>query len=190
MRVISGAAKGRPLASVPGTSTRPITDRVKESLFNILGDAVIDARFLDLFAGTGGVGIEALSRGAARAVFVEHNRRAIATIRENLRTTDLAKRAHVQQADVFAYLKKPPTGDFDFIYVAPPQYEGLWLDTLHALDQQPWLAPDGEIIVQIFPKELKPFELERYTIFEERQYGSTLLVFLARREDVDKDEAE
>ena len=93
----------------------------------------------------------------------------------------------MRQADVFSYLKKTPAEPFDFIYVAPPQYEGLWLDTLHALDKVPWLAPDGEIIVQIFPKELKPFELEHLTIFEERQYGSTLLVFLARREDVEND---
>jgi len=188
MRVIAGSAKGRSLASVPGTATRPITDRVKESLFNILGDAVTGAHFLDLFAGTGGVGIEALSRGAGRAVFVEHNRRAIATIRENLRTTGLATRAQVQQADVFSYLKKTPSEPFDFIYVAPPQYEGLWLDAVHALDKLPWLAPNGEIIVQIFPKELQPFELEHLTIFEQRQYGSTLLVFLARREDVAEDE--
>ena len=84
MRVISGSAKGRNLQSVPGDSTRPITDRVKEALFNIFGADIVDADFLDLFGGTGGVGIEALSRGAAHAVFVEKNRKAQETIKANL----------------------------------------------------------------------------------------------------------
>jgi len=184
MRVIAGSAKGRTLSAVPGSGTRPITDRVKEALFNILGQAVINASFLDLFAGTGGVGIEALSRGARMAVFVERNRRAIQAIRKNLQVTGLKVQAEVRQADVFTYLRQRPVELFDFIYVAPPQYEGLWLDTLHALDRQAWLAPDGEVIVQIFPKELVAFELETLAVFDERRYGSTLLVFLARREDV------
>ena len=181
MRVISGSAKGRALATVPGTETRPITDRVKESLFNILGQAVVDARILDLFAGTGSVGIEALSRGAEKAVFVEKNRRAVETIRKNLRTTGLATRAEIRQADVFTHLRNPAAEKFDFIYVAPPQYRGLWLDTLRGLDKSPWLAPDGEVIVQIFPKELIPFELDTLTVFDERKYGSTLLLFLAHQ---------
>lgn len=185
MRVIGGSAKGRMLSPVPGSGTRPITDRVKEALFNILGQAVIEALFLDLFAGTGGVGIEALSRGAARAVFVEKNRRAVETIRKNLQATGLKSQAAIRQADVFAYLRHAPAERFDFIYVAPPQYEGLWLDTLQALDRQSWLAPEGEVIVQIFPKELVPFELDTLTVFDERRYGSTTLLFLARREDVE-----
>lgn len=183
MRVIAGTAKGRPLANVPGAGTRPITDRVKSAVFNILGDTIIEALFLDLFAGTGGVGIEALSRGAARAVFVEQNRRAIETIRRNLSATDLEVRAEVRHTDVFAYLKRAPAQPFDFIYVAPPQYQGIWLKTLQALDSQSWLAPDGEVIVQIFPKELTHFELNDLTVVDQRQYGSTLLLFLAHRVD-------
>ncbi len=181
MRVIAGLAKGKPLAHVPGTSTRPITDRVKSAVFNILGDAVVDASFLDLFAGTGGVGIEALSRGAARAVFVEQGRRAIETIRRNLRETNLAARAEVRQADVFAYLKHAPAEPFDFIYIAPPQYQGLWLKTLQALDAPAWLAAGGQVIVQIFPKELTPFELPHLAVSDQRRYGSTLVLFLTHR---------
>lgn len=180
MRVIAGSAKGRTLVAAPGSGTRPISDRVKESLFNILGQAVVDSRVLDLFAGTGSVGIEALSRGAEKAVFVEKNRRAVETIHKNLRTTGLSARSEVLQADVFTYLRNPREQRFDFIYVAPPQYKGLWLDTLHALDRATWLAPDGEIIVQIFPKELVPFELSTLSVFDKRKYGSTLLLFLAR----------
>ncbi len=185
MRVIAGKAKGRTLQPVPGTGTRPVTDRVKESLFNILGVEIVDATFLDLFAGTGGVGIEALSRGAARAVFVEKNRRAVEVIRRNLATTGLGETAEVRAGDVFAFLHRAPDEAFDFIYVAPPQYEGLWLETLLALDaQSTWLAPGGEVIVQIFPKELTAFELTAFDVVDERRYGSTLLLFLARREDI------
>ncbi|MBN2303959.1 MAG: RsmD family RNA methyltransferase, partial [Anaerolineae bacterium] len=90
MRVIAGSAKGRKLKMVPGDSTRPVMDRVKEALFNILGTSVMDCSFLDLFAGTGSVGIEALSRGAERAVFVDMDRFAIRTIHENLALTRLA----------------------------------------------------------------------------------------------------
>jgi 16S rRNA (guanine966-N2)-methyltransferase len=185
MRVIAGKAKGRTLASVPGTGTRPVTDRVKVSVFNILGADIEDAAFLDLFAGTGGIGIEALSRGAARAVFVEKNRRAVDVIHRNLAETGLAAGAEVRPSDVFSFLRHPPAEPFDFIYVAPPQYEGIWLETLRALDAQPaWLAPGGEVIVQIFPKELTPFELATLDTVDERRYGSTLLLFLARREDI------
>src|SRR5512137_2583278 len=119
MRVISGTAKGRTLKPVPGDGTRPITDRVKEALFNILGTDIRDARFLDLFAGTGGVGIEALSRGAKEAVFVEQGRTALETIRANLAVTKLADRARVVRADVFSFLTGTPGEPFDYIYVAP-----------------------------------------------------------------------
>ena len=105
MRVISGSAKGRKLGSVPGDSTRPITDRVKESLFNIIGAEIQNSTFLDLFAGTGSVGIEALSRGAEAAVFVDLNRRAIKTVRANLKLTQLADRAQVIQGNAFSFLE-------------------------------------------------------------------------------------
>src|SRR5262245_39700500 len=109
-------------------------DRVKESLFNIISTDIEQASVLDLFAGTGGVGIEALSRGAARAVFVEGNRVAISVIQENLRTTGLAQRAQVVRSDAFIYLRNDPparlgeTRCFDYIHIAPPQYKNLWAD--------------------------------------------------------------
>lgn len=178
MRVISGTAKGRALKPVPGEGTRPITDRVKESLFNILGADVRDARFLDLFAGTGGVGIEALSRGAKEAVFVEQGRAALETIRANLALTKLAERARVVRADVFAFLSGTPNAPFDYIYIAPPQYEGLWAETLRAIDGKPaWLSQDSQVIVQIHPVEFEPLALEHLALVDERKYGSTLLCF-------------
>jgi 16S rRNA (guanine(966)-N(2))-methyltransferase RsmD len=177
MRVIGGSARGIRLASVPGETTRPITDRVKESLFNILGCLVDGARVLDLFAGTGSVGIEALSRGAREAVFVEQDRRALATIRRNLAATRLEDRARVIAADVFACLSHPPEERFDLIYVAPPQYKRLWIATLQALDRPGYLAPDGLAVAQIFPKEDESIALEYLERTEERRYGSTLLLF-------------
>jgi 16S rRNA (guanine966-N2)-methyltransferase len=101
IRVISGVAKGRKLKMVPGDSTRPIMDRVKEALFNILGTGVVGCTFLDLFAGTGSVGIEALSRGADRVLLIDKDRMAIRTIRENLALTGLANRAETLRADAF-----------------------------------------------------------------------------------------
>ena len=177
MRVIAGSAKGRKLESVPGTSTRPITDRVKEALFNILGASIEGARFLDLFAGTGAVGIEALSRGAARAVFCERDRLALRTIGHNLQATGLADRARVVAGDAFRFLRNPGGERFDFVYIAPPQYKGIWIRALQAVDEGDVLAPGGIAIVQIHSKERQDVPLRRLRLFDERRYGSTLLLF-------------
>lgn len=183
MRVISGSAKGRNLQAVPGDTTRPITDRVKESLFNILGADIVDARFLDLFGGTGGVGIEALSRGAAHAVFIEKNRKAQETIKANLLHTKLIDRAEIVRGDAFAYLRSVPR-PFHYIYIAPPQYHRWWVDALNLLDEQPgWLAADGEIIVQIHPREYEAVPLEHFEEIEQRTYGSTVLVFYEHKQE-------
>ncbi len=178
MRVISGSAKGRKLRTVPGDSTRPITDRVKEALFNILGADVFDATLLDLFAGTGAVGIEALSRGAAFVRFNDRHPLAVKVIRENLRLTGLADRAEVIRMDAFTLLAQPPDRVFDYVYIAPPQYKALWERALYALDDYPdWLADDGWAIVQIHPREYQPLELDNLRLFDQRKYGSTLLLF-------------
>lgn len=181
VRVIAGSAKGRKLFAVPGDGTRPITDRVKEALFNILGADIEEATFLDLFAGTGSVGIEALSRGAAQTVFIEKAHKALDVVRRNLELTGLKARAEVVRADAFHYIKLVPEGtQFDYIYVAPPQYQELWADMLLALDERPsLLAPDGLIIVQIHPKEYRPVPLFNLTLARERNYGSTALHFYA-----------
>jgi 16S rRNA (guanine966-N2)-methyltransferase len=177
VRVIAGKAKGRKLRSVPGDVARPITDRGKESLFNILGDGVVDALFLDLFAGTGSVGIEALSRGARRAVFVERNRRAIETIAENLKITGLTAQAELIRDNVFRFLAREPAERFDLIYIAPPQYKGLWAETLLALDGRAFLTEGGLAIAQIYPKEYRDLELKSLGLVDQRKYGSTMLCF-------------
>jgi 16S rRNA (guanine(966)-N(2))-methyltransferase RsmD len=177
MRVIAGEARGKKLYAVPGKTTRSITSRVKKSLFDILVDDIPGCRFLDLFAGAGSVGIEALSRGADACVFVERNSRAIATIRRNLQTTGLGARARVVSGDVFHYIRQQLATAFDIIYVAPPQYRGLWAETLLALDCSPILRNNGIAVAQIFPKEYHPLELGSLEMYDQRRYGSTLLCF-------------
>jgi len=186
MRVITGRAKGRKLQSVPGDSTRPITDRAKEALFSILGQWIEGARVLDLFGGTGSVGIESLSRGAAFAHFVDLNRKAIETIRANLRHCQLDADALVERADSFTVLKNYRGEPFDLIYVAPPQYQELWQKALLLIDSRPeLLTPDGEVIIQIHPREETPVALQFLREYYRRQYGSVLLVFYASASAMD-----
>jgi 16S rRNA (guanine966-N2)-methyltransferase len=188
IRVIAGSAKGRQLKLVPGDTTRPVMDRVKEALFNIIGRDIFDATFLDLFAGTGSVGIEALSRGAKQAVFVEIERKAIQTIEDNLKLTKLNAKAVIRRGDAFSILKQPPTQPFDFIYIAPPQYKGLWEQVLAALDADPkWIGQYTSVIVQIDPSEASPLNLKHLELVDERRYGKTLLWFFAGIEEIPSD---
>lgn len=178
LRVISGSARGRRLKTVPGDTTRPITDRVKESLFNILGPDVQGAVILDLFAGTGAVGIEALSRGAEFVRFVDRNRLPIRIVHENLEITGLADKAQVLHDDAYTVLKGESDRKFDYVYIAPPQYKGMWLRALQQLDKGiDCLFEDAWVIVQIHPKEFEPVSLNNLVEFDQRQYGSTLLIF-------------
>jgi 16S rRNA (guanine(966)-N(2))-methyltransferase RsmD len=182
MRVIAGRAKSKTLKRVPGKGTRPITDRVKESLFNILGRKIDECRFLDLFAGTGAVGIEALSRGASEAVFVEKAPKAIKVVRENLRLTGMTNCARVFQEDVFKFIPKTYE-QFHIIYIAPPQFRDIWAKTLMLLDRHSISDPDGIIVAQIFPKEFEPLPLNQYILTDQRQYGSTMLCFYEMTSD-------
>ncbi len=179
MRVISGSARGRKLKRVPGDTTRPMMDRAKESLFNILRQELPGSRWLDLFAGTGQVGIEALSWGAAEVVFVDNHRAAVLTVKENLAHTRLGKGADVWQQDAFVYLERGDLRPFDFIYVAPPQYLGIWERVLQRVDERPltFLTPVGVVVVQIDPKEFKELPLTHLVCEDRRKYGNTLLCF-------------
>ncbi len=191
MRVIAGTAKGRKLKSVPGKTTRPITDRTKEALFSILGDWIIEARVLDLFGGTGAVGIEALSRGAAHVTFIDKSQTATHIIAENLRATNLTRQTLIKRGDAFKFLRQAPPHNqrFDLIYIAPPQYQQMWVKAIQMLDQQPdeWLLPDGAIVVQMHPLEYKELDLQKLVLFEQRKYGSTLLCFFERVDEVPAD---
>ena len=183
MRVISGKAKGRRLKAVPGDSTRPIMDRAKENLFNILGDWVIETRWLDLFAGTGQVGIEALSREAVEVVFVDSAFQAIRTVEKNLAITGLAEGAQVLRMDALHYLERGVGRPFDVIYVAPPQYQEIWEKVLTVLDGD-WArfltvieGESGIVVVQIDPKEYRELPLKHLKLYDQRKYGRTMFCF-------------
>lgn len=187
MRVVAGTAKGRKLKAPKTSGTRPVMDRVKTALFDTLGGDVRETRFLDLFAGTGGIGIEALSRGARSATFVELGAEALVCVRENLATTRLTEHAEVLRADVFQFLQQAAASGryFDIVYVAPPQYQGLARRTLLALDAAPLTEPGGLVIVQIHPHERREFDdlsLERLELVDERRYGSTVLIYYEHRQ--------
>ena len=183
LRVIAGKAKGRKLRSVPGDTTRPITDRVKESLFNIIAGDVVDSNWWDVFAGTGAVGIEALSRGAASVRFSDSNRAPIDTIKSNVEHCGFKTQAEIRRADAFAFLSSPPDRAFEYIYIAPPQYQDMWAKALEFLDDNTdWLTDDGWVIAQIDPKEYQPLVMQNLEEFEQRRYGSTLLVFYERKD--------
>ena len=183
LRIIRGTAKGMKLRDVPGDSTRPITDMVKEALFNIIGDDIINAEIWDLFAGTGSVSIEALSRGAKFAKMSDLDRFAVDTLNKNLEHTRLAQKAKVIRGDVFLMLQNRPDHKFDYIYVAPPQYKELWIKAMRSLDSDGgWLVDDGWIVVQIHPREYQALELTNFEEFDQRKYGNTLLVFYRRPE--------
>jgi len=181
VRVVAGLAKGRILKAVPGAATRPITDRVKVALFDILAPAIAGASVLDLFSGTGAVGIEALSRGAARVVFVDREPAAIRVIHENLKLTGLTAGAQVVRTDAFSFLERRGVPAFDVIYIAPPQYRSMWREALQRVDRcAEWLVPDGQAIVQVDPREIEAVDLSVLREVDRRRYGSTLLVFYER----------
>lgn len=188
LRIIGGKARGRRIRSVPGDTTRPITDKVRQALFNIIGPDIQGASLLDLFAGTGSVGIEALSRGAKVVQFVEISRQAISTIRENLKSTGLEPGASVSNIDAFNLLERRATNQYDYVYIAPPQYKEMWIKAMLSLDShREWLSDDAWVIVQIHPIEYKQIgedlPLGYLVEFDKRSYGSTILVFYRTKQE-------
>ena len=185
LSVIGGKVKGFSLQSVPGSGTRPIMAKVKAALFNIVSPYVLDSTWLDLFAGTGSVGIEALSRGAAFARFVDNKNAAIKTIRNNLEHTGLADQAEIWHKSVFSVLDRVPDRKFEFIFIAPPQFKDIWSKTLKSLDENPdWLQEDSWVIVQIDKVEYQDQSLDTMRLFDRRTYGSTELIFYIMKERV------
>ncbi len=197
MRVVTGEAKGRKLKAPKTMGTRPIIDRVKTALFDILSDEVEDVHFLDLFGGTGSVGIEALSRGATHATFIEMDAKVLQILRENLQTTGLADRAETLRGDAFKFLQTQATPTvgrtqrtYDIMYVAPPQYQEMAVRVMGILDTSPLVPPHGLVIVQIHPKERAGIAAIPYTRLEltdERRYGSTLLMFYRVIKEIQND---
>ncbi|RME57594.1 MAG: 16S rRNA (guanine(966)-N(2))-methyltransferase RsmD, partial [Candidatus Dadabacteria bacterium] len=159
MRVIGGKAKGRKLLSPRSKDIRPILDRIKTVLFDILRSEIEGKDVLDLFAGTGAIGIEALSQGAAFCTFIDSSSEAIGIVKENLKATGLTAQAKVLRKDAFYFLRHTDK-QFDIIFIAPPQYKNLWLDALYFISERPQVVKEGGLlVVQIDPREYEEVHL-------------------------------
>lgn len=177
MRVCSGSVRGVRLRTKKGASTRPLLSRVRKSLFDILGDGIRENNFLDLYAGSGAVGIESLSRGASGAVFVEVDPECVRIIKKNLLSCHLSSKAKVYQQDVLkilAFLLQKES--FPFVFVGPPYFKDLQNRTLDII--QKLNSYQGQLIVQHHPKERVDFRREGIEVIKQRTYGDTSLGFL------------
>lgn len=178
MRITGGHLSGRKLFAPTTRDIRPMRDAVRMALFNILADATHGARFLDLFCGTGSVGIEALSRGADQAIFVDKLPAALSVLKKNLATFELTPpRANAIRADVFDYLKRPVDAPFDLVFIGPPYGKGLAHQALHALCGGQLLAPGSVAAVEVFQKESLDETYGHLVRVDDRRYGDNRLVF-------------
>lgn len=187
MRVIAGSARGISLVSLKGNKTRPIQDRVKESLFNILSDAIPDSHVMDMYAGTGAIGIEALSRGAKSCIFVENDSDAIQVIKRNLESTRLLDKARVIKCDVFEVAQhlENKNIEIDLVLASPPYpllekspYRDKLLILFSSLCDKHIIQPEGLIMLQHRKTELViPPEAFYLKLFDTRVYGDTQLSF-------------
>lgn len=184
MRVIAGSAKRLKLKTLDGQDTRPTTDRIKETLFNMISHGLSDSTFLDLFAGSGGIGIEALSRGAKKAVFVEKNPRAMAYIKENLVFTKLNDRAETMQMDVISALARLAGQEkFDYIFMDPPYEKGYEKSVLEYLAGAELLSEDGIIIVEAsLHTTFEYVEKLGFSIIKCKEYKTNKHMFLEKAE--------
>ncbi len=183
MRIISGSSKGRKLATQRGQSIRPTSDRVKESIFNILGDEVKGKTVLDLFAGTGNLGVEALSRGAERVVFVEKGRQAVRLIHRNVAQCGMEGQTEILATDAhraIGILYRKGTV-FDLILMDPPYERGLVERTLMKLRTQRIYHPDSMLVVEHSRREPLSGRVEGWDLVRQREIGDTVLSFLVAK---------
>ena len=181
MQVIGGQAKGHRLKTPVGDHVRPTPAKVKEALFSILAGRVIGTRFLDLFAGTGGIGIEALSRGADYVDFVEEHPASIKALVKNLNSCGFASHAHIHHQNVITSLCTTLLNDtFDIIYADPPYHTGILEELLPLLGQGDMIKSFGIVIVEHFHKNKLPEQIGLLNCFRTNRYGDTVLSFYNR----------
>lgn len=182
MRIITGRAKGCKLKAPKGWATRPTADRVKESLFNILGGRVLDAEVLDLFSGTGNLALEALSRGARRATMVDSSAESVRVMRDNALHTKLSEHAQIVRDDVLEALQRLRRAGrmFTLVFCDPPYSRGLAEAALAALDAPGLLAEDALVVVEHAPVDLQAMELEALRLARRERYGAAMLSFFVK----------
>lgn len=181
MRVISGTAKRLQLKTVKGDNTRPTTDRIKETLFNMLQNDIEGCRFLDLFSGSGAIGIEALSRGAKEAVFVENNKEAINCIKENLIFTKLVNSGIVMSYDVMTAISmlEGRNAKFDIVFMDPPYNKEIEKEVLDRLKQSEIIDSDTMIIVEASLNTSYSYLRDMgYELFKEKKYKTNKHMFI------------
>lgn len=182
MRVITGSARGRKLIAPEGMDTRPTSDWTKESIFNIIQFDIEGRSVLDLFAGTGQMGIEALSRGAKDAVFVDNSRTCVDVITKNLKNTELYGQAKVEQADVRNYVRKAKPGSFGLIFVDPPYNMGFIKTTVSAIMRSDLLAEGGLMVVESDKNEALPAIVAPYSHVKDYIYGRSRISIYIRKQ--------
>ena len=184
MRVVSGSARSCKLQPVPGMNTRPTTDRVKENVFNLIQDHVRDADVLDLFAGTGQLGIEALSRGAAHCDFIEHNGTAYNVVSKNVQTARVQDRASLHRVEARDFLAKAAAKKYSLIFLDPPYGGTILENALSGIERFDILSANGIIICESAVEDRFAHGFE---VVRERRYGATMITVL-RRQDGGTDE--
>lgn len=185
MRIISGTSKGRKLVTPRSQFLRPTSDRVKESIFNILQDEIVGKVVLDLFAGTGNLGIEALSRGAKKTIFVEKGRQALRLIQRNLTQFGLEERSEIlpKDANRAIGILKQKGESFDLILMDPPYLKGLIQKTLMKLNSHQIYHKDSILVIEHNRREPLSIVMEGWNLIRQRRIGDTLISFLTPRED-------
>ena len=180
MRVIAGKCRSLPLKTLEGRQTRPTTDRIKETLFNMLQPYIPGCRFLDLFAGSGAIGIEALSRGASFCCFVEQNRKAAACIRDNLEFTGLTEDSRLLIADARAVaLQLGSEEPFDLVFMDPPYDHGLERQVLEQIKDSGCVSPETLFVVEAsLHTDFSWLEAAGYQIIKEKKYKTNAHLFL------------
>ncbi|MCI8654751.1 MAG: 16S rRNA (guanine(966)-N(2))-methyltransferase RsmD [Clostridia bacterium] len=182
MRIISGKARGTKLNTLEGEQTRPTLDRVKESIFNIIQNELEETVFVDIFSGSGAIGLEALSRGAKKAILCDKSREAIAIIKSNVEKTHFQEKAQIINADFEKCLKEIKE-EVDYIYIDPPYKTDYILKSLKILEESEIIKEETKIILETDDEEriLKQIESLKFDIIDKRKYGIAHIIFLKKK---------
>jgi len=188
MRIIAGTARHRIIESVPDSLTRPTTDRIKESIFNILSFRIPGSEILDLFAGTGNMGLEAISRGAKSAVFVDLRKVSIDTIHKNIETLGFTSKStvYMSEADKAVLFLSKNKNTFDIIFCDPPYHKGLDIPSMELIQQERLLKKDGILIVRHHQNTKLPETLGAIEMYRQKKYGDCIVSFYRYTEDENK----
>jgi 16S rRNA (guanine(966)-N(2))-methyltransferase RsmD len=188
MRIIAGTARHRVIESVPDSLTRPTTDRIKESIFNILSFRIPGSEILDLFAGTGNMGLEAISRGAQSAVFVDLRKVSIDTIHKNIETLGFTSQSTVimSEAEKAVLFLSKNKNTFDIIFCDPPYHKGLDVPSMDLIQREHLLKKDGILIVRYHQNTKLPETLGAIEMYRQKKYGDCIVSFYRYTEDKNK----